>query len=212
MKRYAQAINQLGDLAQSLRIQRGLGYNVHHTAYGQVIKLDRVSGGEDGEDGSTIQRFQVRALENDWLECRKLKDNGELDDADTTTYYVAKPVQLRVSTLGGTTNTALGYTFTISFPTAGDYGNTRRLTNTSDNSRFINEVLFPAYEVGSEIYACEPEDKTGVLRNEVRLTWLDLNVDARCYRPKYQRVAVCVQEGGQTVTRYMYVAGGPIQA
>ena len=211
MRRYAEAINQLSDLADALKIQPGLGYTVHRTAHGQTIKLTskRV---QNGEDGTTIQRFKVQALENDYVACRKLLEDGNLDTDDTATYYVAKPVELRVSYQDGATNSALGYTFTITFPTAADYGNTRKLTNTSDNSRYVNEVLFPAYAVGSEIYACEPEDKTGVLRNSVRLAWLDINVDARHYRPKYQRVAVCVQENGQTVTRYMYVAGGPIQA
>lgn len=212
MKRYAEAINQLGEAVQSLRIQRGLGYNVHHTAYGQVIKLEgRRITGDAGEPGTLVQRFRVTALENDYVSCRKVTEDGQIDTDDTTTYYVAKPVELRVGTQDGASNTALGYTFRISFPTAADYGNTRRLTNTTDNSRYVNEVLFPAYVIGSEIYACEPEDKTGVVRNLERLTWLDINVDARHYRPKYERVAVCQTVNGQTVTRYMYVAGGPIQ-
>ena len=208
LRRYAEAINRLSDLTDALRIQPGLGYTVHRTAHGQTIKLAQR---RQQDDAIAIERFKVQALENDYVSCRKLKEDGNIDDSDTTTYYVAKPVELRVSHQDGATNSALGYTFTISFPTAADYGNTRKLTNTSDNSRYVNEVLFPAYAVGSEIYACEPEHKTGVLRNSVRLTWLDINVDARHYRPKYQRVAVCVQENGQTVTRYMYVAGGPIQ-
>ena len=39
MRRYAEAINRLSDLADALKIQPGLGYTVHRTAHGQTIKL-----------------------------------------------------------------------------------------------------------------------------------------------------------------------------
>lgn len=216
LRRLSRAINNVNALAQSMRIQRGLGYSVRHTAHGQVIQLeDKRTVAAAAEPGSAIQRFRITALENDWVTCRKLKEDGNVDENDTTEYKVAKPRELRVSTQDGATISALGYGFIISFPTAADYGNTRRLTVPAAGTtpaRYVDEILLPAYGIGSEIYATEPEDKTGVLVNSVRLTWLDLNVDARQYRPKFTRVAVCVSENGQTVTKYMFVAGGPVQA
>jgi hypothetical protein len=214
LKRLTRAINSVNALAQSMRIQRGLGYSVRHTAHGQVIQLEDRRGTTTVEQAATIQRFEVTAIENDWVSCRKLKEDGTLDETDETVYKVAKPKELRVSTQNGATLAALGYNFIVSFPVAADYGNTRRLTLPASGStpaRYVDEVLLPAYNIGSELYATEPEDKTGVTVNDIRLTWLDINVDARQYRPKLTRVAVCVQENGQTVTRYMFVAGGPIQ-
>lgn len=214
LKRYASAINSVSELAQSMRIQRGLGYSVRHTAHGQVIQLEDKRAAAATEPGSTVERFRITALQDDWMTCRRLKEDGNVDEDDTTEYKVAKPRELRVSTQNGATISALGFGFVVSFPTA-DYGNTRRLTVPAAGTtpaRYVDEILLPAYGIGSEIYATEPEDKTGVLVNDVRLTWLDLNVDARQYRPKFTRVAVCVTENGQTVTKYMFVAGGPVQA
>ena len=43
------------------------------------------------------------------------------------------------------------------------------------------------------------------------LTGEEARVKAKFF-PKLTRVAVCVTESGQTVTKYMFVAGGPVQA
>lgn len=211
LKKYAEAINRLSDVAKSLQINSGLGYTVHRTAHGQTIRIGFKKDAQQ-PDVISVQRFRIMNVQNDWLECKKLTEDGELDEIDIGTYYVAKPVELRVSRQSGLAAGETGYQFVVSFPSSLSFGNERRLTNQTDNNRYVDEVLTPPYASGAEIYACEPEDKTGVLRQDVRLTWLDLNVDARHYRPKYQRVAVCVQENGQTVTRYLYVAGGPIQS
>lgn len=213
LKRITGAINDVNALAQSMRIQRGLGYSVRHTAHGQVLQLDSRRTDTGVQNASTVQRFIVTSIENDWLGCVKLKPDGTISEDDSQ-HKVAKPVLLRVSSLAGTLFLEGGYGFIIGFQTPADHGNTRRLVVPADASnpaRYVDEILSPFYAIGSEIYATEPEGQTGVIVNGERLTWVDLNVDARHYRPKYTRVAACVVENGQTVTRYMFVAGGPIQ-
>ena len=208
LRRLNRAINSVNELAQSMRIQRGLGYSVRHTAHGQVIQLEDRTRVVAGEAASPLQRFQATEIQNDYVSARKLNSDGTLS-TDTTVYKIAKPKELRVATQTGANIFTWGDTFVVSFPFPTAYGNSRRLTS---GTRYVDEVLLPSYVVGSEIYATEATGETGVTVSGTRLTWIDVNADARQYRPKYTKVAVCVTENGQTVTKYMYVAGGPVQA
>lgn len=213
LKRLSRTINDVNALAQSMRIQRGLGYSVRHTPHGQVIQLEDRRGTSVVEPGSKVQRFAVVQPFNDYLSCLRVKENGAVDVQ--TTYYVAKPEQLRVSyqlsIAEGNRWRMLGYPFRLQFPLQNG-GATRQfaIDSIGQPTRYVEEVLFPQYFGGDEIYAAEAEGKTGVTVDGKLLTWIDLNVDARAYRPIYTRMAVCVTENGQNVTKYIYVAGGPV--
>lgn len=214
MRKYAAAINDLIDCVDALKIQRGLNYSVRQTQHGQVIQLENKQEKTTIKPGSRVQRFRVDQQYDDYLGCRKVTEDGIPDDADVNIYNVAKPLHLRKSTQTQVNYpfSQLGYPFSVLYPNQ-DGGAVRHLTaaNAGQPNRYIKEIVWPLY-ANDDIYAAEAEEKTGVIVNGTRLTWIDLNVDGRQYRPTYTRIAVCVLENGQNVTKYMYVAGGPIQA
>jgi hypothetical protein len=203
LKRYAEAINRVSDFAASMQILRGKSYRVRKTTSGQLLDFEKAKETQTVE-GLVIQRFYIDEEYDDHLDCRRADTDG---NPYGDTVQIAKPLALRVSTYDGETDTTLGGTFTISYQSV----NARRFTDSA--GRYWEEVLWPAYEIGaSDIYACEPEGGAGLNVFGTDLTWLDMNLNARHFRPKMTQLATCVVENGVNVVKYIYVSGGPVQA
>lgn len=214
LKRYAEAINKLGEALQSLRISRGIGYNVQHTSYGQVLKIDVKKAVEQVEQSDKMQYFQVVEIFPDYLLCVKL---GSTDDPK---FSVAKPLELRVSTQTNVTlNWADADEYIVSFRNVVEKKwNWRRLTSVT-TSKYFDEYLNPPYNpaifgatrnIGSVILAFKTD--TGVVDNDGnQCEWVDINIDSRHYKQTPYLTAVCVNTSTGAQTRYLYLSGGPPQ-
>ncbi len=200
-------------LERSIRV--GPGLRASHEKGGTLIELSgRMERG--AADASPVQRFYVDFVLPNFLICRRSDDDGNpigdppLSAASPSAYLVAKPPELREDTYNGVTTTYLGNTFTFS------YSEGQR--QVSDGARYFTEEMTPPYASGdNEIYAAKPIGKTGYTYDDgdgfvKQLEWIDLNVSARVFKPRMTLVATCSIEGGVEVVRYMWVAGGPIQA
>lgn len=199
--RLARGVNTAIDYAASMRIARGRGYRVRYTSTGQVLDLDREK--QEAVDGIKVQRFYIDEEYDDHIDCRKANTDGTPYGSSV---LIAKPLALRVSTYDGATLATLGGTFTISYQNV----NSRRFTDSG--GRYWEEELWPAYQIGaSDVYACEPTGGPGLtLWGNTELTWLDMNLNARHFRPKMTQLATCVVENGINVVKYVYVSGGPV--
>ena len=203
LKRYAEAINRVSDFAASMQILRGKSYRVRKTTSGQLLDFEKAKETQT-IDGLVIQRFYIYEESDDYLDCLRADTDG---NPYGDLVKVAKPMALRVSTYHGQSNSDLGGVFTISYQSSSN----RRFTDS--DGRYWDEVLWPPYLSGdTDIYACEPDGGTGLTVSGTVLTWLDMNLNARHFRPKMTQLATCVVENGVNVVKYIYVSGGPVQA
>jgi hypothetical protein len=166
-------------------------------------------GAEASEPGSSIQRFEVQTIFADYLSCRKMKSDGTYEDS--IIYYVAKPSQIMASF----SRPPAGFTAVNS-----SLGNSRVLTYAGATvgdliaGMTVNEILHPLYFAGdSELYATQPTGgigtSTGLLDpNGDRITWIDINISARVFRPQYLGTAICTGN----IAKRVIVAGGPTGA
>lgn len=187
---------------RSIEVGPGLraSYGVNRT----LIELAGIQEILEQAEASELQRFLVTEDAADYMECVKVDDDGVPYGSGV---LVARPLHLRRTGFHGTTVNYRGGTFRLEYADT-----TTRRCYDADN-RYFDESIWPPYVQGdSEIYGMRPKGKPPVFRLDgTQLEWLDINVSSRIFEPNVTKVQVCQMVNGVNVTRYMYVAGGPIQ-
>lgn len=192
-------INKLTALLDAVRIElRG-----HDAA---IKNLQRRTGlfGEDG-GGSKVQRFVVFLEQDDYLQCQKQNPDGT---AVPGIINIAKPRLLRVTTWNGKTIGDWSYVGTSGARNAVYAG--QAIAGGLQPGDLIAEIMDPPYGfVGGEIFASQADGQTGVVVANERVTWVDLNVDARRFVAKRDRVEACKIVNGVQTVRKIVIEGGP---
>lgn len=180
LSRFARAINRAVDFADSMRISRGIGYQVRHDVAGQTLIIKRQPPQEAVEAGP-IKMVQIIENFGNYLTCQEY--DAETHTSSGEVLRVAKPFRIRQEGWVGTTNsftfngTLVNLTYTW---TAVDY----RTARDSISGTTERQAIIPVYKPGWLLFIAEPENGTGVFEagdgdELVELTWLDLNTDAR---------------------------------
>jgi len=179
------------------------------TVRGTALRINAVKGGTTTSEPSTIQRFKVTQVLDDYVLGYKINASQVAETG--TIIAIAKPLSLRVSY----SDPPAGFT-----SVSGALGNSRVLTYTGAtvgdliSGMTVNEILHPLYGVDDvEMYAVEPTGglgfaTTGLEYGGQRITWLDLNIRARHFRTQYLGTTVC----NNSVQKRVVVAGGPLGA
>jgi hypothetical protein len=158
------------------------------TPCGVLIGDDKGSG--NGKDGvSDIGVFKIAVIDGDVLNCQRIYFTSFRQDPNGSTYSeitieeaitrISKPYLIRSSTRIDTT-----YAYTYSSPT-------RRKAIFRDeqyNGAYITEEVFPAYLPEDLIVAAHLKGMTALGTVE----WMDLNVDARCWRVVPLETEICL--------------------
>lgn len=219
LRRYAKAVNSLIDFAQSLKIQRGLGYSVRHSSHGQLLHINQqdVPAPAPSEPG-VIKRFVVKQIRATYLVCNEVAEWGE--ELTQTQYKIAKPESLRFYEASVVYNElADGVTsfFTQKHVIQGatDF-NYRRLSLTNPlqtGQAWFLQKINPIYETNGQrgivnIYAASIPN---IIQDEnlAAINWIDLNVDARKWTVPLRYSSACSEiynaqiQGYETVTSPM---------
>lgn len=202
----------------------GPGLRASYFADRTLVELAVVpEGGTAAPAEDETQVFVAVEVQGDYLVCVKESD----DPATGTRYSVAKPQPLSATyqsfvPLAWADND----TYTITFVDTGLYKWNRRRLTSGTTGKYWDEFLDPLYGPsarsgetfeGSRITARKlkvPAFGAGTLGHDGQpIYWEDINVEARHYRPVPMLVALCVDDGtGNAVTKYAYIAGGPLQS
>lgn len=194
--------NKLVDYVREISITGGRNVRVNRSMNGTTVV--GVPEARQEEAGSQIQRMTIISVSDDYITCQKQDETGT---AYGDNILVAKPRHLRVTTWNGITfgswryngdSTSRVLTY-VGTPITGGF-------QTGDT---ISETLDPSWS-GSEIFATEAEGETGVTVNGTRLTYIDLNVDARRYITARALIEVCRTVNGVQEQRRLVLDGGPI--
>lgn len=146
-----------------------------------------------GSGGTTIKRFRIETVSDDYLVCKAVEADGTVP-AGAALWYIAKPAELRGSTYSGVT--VGGWSYALDSGAA-----TRTGTYTLADGQFVQgmttvEKCEPSYTaLYTHIYASQVTPNTGVpdpQNASQKLTWLDLNVDARKWLPPRRMVTACL--------------------
>lgn len=159
-----------------------------------------------GSGGGKVQRFTVVTEFADYLSCRKQNADGT---TEIDLINVAKPLTLRQSYWNGRTISGWTYSGNVSpeSRTASYAG--PAITGGLQIGDSIAEILDPVYSGAVEIFAAQADGSTGVVIASQRLTWIDLNVDARRFVAARDRVDVCKVVAGVQTMKKMVIDGGP---
>ena len=194
-------INKLNTLLQPALVElRRLGSAITDLRERPNFK----AGGGGG--GGTVQRFSIVSESGDYLTCQKQNPDGTLIPGGIN---VAKPLSLRVSTWQGQTIAGWQYIGTAQTRIATFVGDV--VDGGLQAGDKITETLDPPY-LGGELFASQATGETAVTVGAGRLTWIDLNVDARRYIAGRVLANVCVVINGVEVPRRVVLEGGPIYA
>jgi len=149
--------------------------------------------GGGGGAGAGIKRFRIETVGDDYLVCKAVDEDGSVPP-NAALYYIAKPAELRASTYSGIVIGGWSY--------AVDAGaGTRTATWTLPDGEFLNglqtvEKCEPGYNAGYNfIFAAQATPNAGVTdpnNASAKLTWLDMNVDARKWMPPRVMVRACI--------------------
>ena len=153
--------------------------------------------------GGQAQRFSIISEQPDYLVCQKQNADGTLA---AVIINVAKPRTLRVTTWNAQTLGDWRYTGTISTRDA-SYAGVGIIGGLQPGDK-LAEILDPPY-TGGELIAMQVTGETGVTVAGARLTWIDLNADARRFVAKRDRVDVCKLVNGVPTGRKLVIEGGP---
>jgi chitodextrinase len=115
--------------------------------------------------GGTVTRYKIVSVQTNYLTCNPYDASGTVDTWETV--YVAKPPALRDA--DGERNRTVG-------------------------SSTVVEEIRTNYAANDDIYAIESSVPTGVVDGSSEsVTWLDMNVDARNWQPKFVEIEGCVE-------------------
>lgn len=182
-------INECIDAIAALRIADGPGYRVKRTARGTVLGIDRKTDTESIL-GTTVQRFKITEIEENYLLCRKVNTAG--DETSSSDVRVLRPNYL-------TSGEGLlsGAIQPVSLVGTQQRTYTLRRTNptpppaTLDYS--VTEVLWPPYLADDIIFGISPVIGGTLIQPEgEEINWLDLNVDGRHWQLELIQVGVCI--------------------
>lgn len=130
----------------------------------------RRSAGGPGSSGS--QRFRVKSVLDDHLECVRYDANADSEGPDTV--LVAKPYELRRSPFDGTG--------AVDYPDGQSISYTYqdlRTRDADDGTVVQTEKMTPNYWIDSQILASKPDGGTGVKVDGSFLVWEDENRGGR---------------------------------
>jgi hypothetical protein len=176
------------------RVLQSSTIQVEQTSVGQMLTVRKKSG---AAASISVQRVTVTTDGNDSVTCTT---------ADSVSITVAKPLHLRRSFYHGVTIGNWSYSATSSSTRRATYVGAS-VTGGLQNGDYIDEELDPQYlTTDTVLIVAEPEDGTGI----TDVTWIDLNVSARHFRPSRARLDVCRIENGVRTSRRVVVDGGPV--
>lgn len=176
------ALNDLRDYAQELAISPAgcRGLRASRTSNGTLLVVDQ----ERGTDSGSVKQFKIYLVQDDYYVCREF--DGVSDG--TEDIKVARPHTHRKTGWHGLTTI---YSF-ASFPgspgqlpvTFNYLGPTYRTASAtiSTGPTVDHEIILPPLGegsiYGSVIFACKPQNGTGVSEAD---EWLDMNTDGRAW-------------------------------
>lgn len=172
-------LNSLRNFAASCRLKSGVDYRVEQTTDGTVL---RFYGGNGG--GSTIKMYRLIEEKANHIVCHTWDGTAEGSDS----VLIAKPYKLRNSiTSALIAGETIDYTYVTSGSTAYHTRDADDGTNVETQvviPYFLPKTTSPAYS-GDLIYAADVSH-TGVTVDDVELTKIDINADARAWARKYE--------------------------
>ena len=196
-------VNLLIDEVKALRISRGLGYTIKHTAGGQILAIDPATLAGAGK--LEVRRFQIVSVKEKYWVCGKLTDDGA---GLSGSFGVTRPRETYPQDVDSYP-IGLGITAVLVDSTQ----LRRTLTFSSGGKTFeIIQDIFPTASAsstpgfGSQIYALRnPLGGTEDDENGDKIEWIDLNRGARHWANGLQLTDMCVDVDGTPTTKSAFV-------